>query len=481
MRFCWAAILLTACQSTTPIPPSLEGFDSEAPRFATVGLRWEAAFRARLEEATPPTFSVVEGPEGLTVVGATAEFTPVEGQEGVHPVRLRAAAGNTVMEQSFDLTVLGRTSLGSVTVGAGETTVVLEPSSGPRRVEFDVPPADEASRIELFAVEGDGAPTPVELSAVGKPFYIVSDLPEGTPITVRLAIADVPEMPTDARADEVFATAYGPERGIHDGRRLGDEWRPVPTDRPREGVIEWIENAMGERRAERQYQLTLGDNVTEIQGGFEVVYLLGEGEDRREASRRVDELLGHLLAARTRQQALGCRFPTEQHVTVRNLLLFGSFDPDTLGIEFNKRLFDRSVELHRRAIAAHELFHSSQYLAVGPAMVPIAQRWWVEATAQYMEDETFDENAFLEDPVFFVPTLWPEETTRYGLLYDGNPEHWYRSNAYFKSLKAQEGFNACTFSRLVALSETGLDALTVLVGGPDRFLASYARYVSAYN
>jgi hypothetical protein len=124
-----------------------------------------------------------------------------------------------------------------------------------------------------------------------------------------------------------------------------------------------------------------------------------------------------------------------------------------------------------RAVAAHEFFHAVQF-----AYDVFEQRWWMETTATYMEDETYPDvnHNYVFLPDFF---LWPDrglENT------SGNHEYGNFIFAKFLSEKFSDGIIKEIWEKMAEFDMDGLAAINAtLVSKNSTLTEEFSRFITA--
>lgn len=140
------------------LPPAI---NSVAPRFGAVGTDFNYTLSASDPEGTTITYSLGQGPAGMSVDAATGQVTwlPAAGDEGKHIVTFIAtdAGGGTAIE-SFELDVLAQNTAPSITstaptestAGALFTYQVLASDADLDALTFELTEAPEGAGIDAF-------------------------------------------------------------------------------------------------------------------------------------------------------------------------------------------------------------------------------------------------------------------------------------------------------------------------------------------
>ncbi|MCC9645102.1 FG-GAP-like repeat-containing protein [Rhodopirellula sp. JC740] len=140
------------------LPPAV---NSIAPRFGAVGTDFNYTLSASDPEGTTITYSLGQGPAGMSVDAATGQVTwvPAAGDEGKHIVTFIAtdAGGGTAIE-SFELDVLAQNTAPSITstaptestAGALFTYQVLASDADLDALTFELTEAPEGAVVDAF-------------------------------------------------------------------------------------------------------------------------------------------------------------------------------------------------------------------------------------------------------------------------------------------------------------------------------------------
>ena len=441
---------------------------------AVVGVPWRYNVDVMVPGTETLTYTLVSAPAAMAVDDAdgVVSWTPAVGDEGAHDVVLRIIRGPAEVEQRFSVTVAGVRRVGGGTVPAGGGTVVVDTSMegmGPMSIEVTVDdPAAPAGMVEILVVEGETAAGPVELTALGRPFTINTDLPPGTSLRVRIPLAGIPGLPAMNPEDSVFVTAY-PRNVLADGpgfSNLFGFWDVIKEA----GAVVW-DVIVGDPGV---YQINEGVSVVYEIEEFKITYMLDMGEDTAAAMASLRRVGEHVVASREYFVGEGCRIRANQPVIIHALSgAVGMVDQVGLVLELDKNHVTTDDDLSVRSTVAHELFHVFQIDALGGGSYPLSEFWWIEGTAAYMEDEVFDTDDWQN---FYGPF---DVTISRQALKDQSIH--YNSMVYWKSLKAQRGFNACRMIDEYATTGEGLASLSNIVGGDATRLETFTTYIAAWN
>ncbi|WP_164101843.1 FG-GAP-like repeat-containing protein [Candidatus Laterigemmans baculatus] len=153
-------------------PPTIT---SVAPRFAAVGSVYQYSLTATDPESTPLTYSLIRGPEGFDLDGASGlvNWTPEANQAGKHVVTLRVTdVGGAAAIESYELDVLAENRLPAIT-GA----VPLEVAAGVRLI-YDLLAQDpDLDRLSYELLTG---PPDASVDAFGRLMWQTSEADIGT-------------------------------------------------------------------------------------------------------------------------------------------------------------------------------------------------------------------------------------------------------------------------------------------------------------
>lgn len=440
---------------------------------AIVGVPWKYDTAVSIPGTDPLVRTLDMAPAGMSVDDdGVVSWTPQAGDEGSHEVVLRITRGPAEVGQSFTVIVAGVRVVGTGSTPSGGGTTTIDTSMGgmgPSMIEVTVDdPGAPAGSVEVLVVEGETAEGPPELRALGTPFMIDTDLPDGTVLHVRIPLAGIPGLPATNPEDSVFVTAY-PRNYLADGpgfSNLFGFWDTVKDV----GAVLW-DIVAGDPGV---YQINEGTSVVYEVEEFKITYMLDMGEDTGDAMDALRRVGRHVVDSREYFVGEGCDMRANQPVIIHGLSgAVGQVDQTALILELDKNHVNTDDDLSVRSTVAHELFHVFQIAALGGGFYPLSEFWWIEGNAAYMEDEVFDTNDWL---TFYGP--YDATISRQALKAQSNH---YNSFVYWKSLKAQRGFNACEMIDQYATTMEGLASLSNIVGGDDVRLQTYTTYIAAWN
>ncbi|WDQ16485.1 FG-GAP-like repeat-containing protein [Rhodopirellula sp. P2] len=140
------------------LPPAIT---SVAPRFGAVGTDFDYTLSASDPEGTTITYSLGQGPAGMSVDASTGQVTwiPAAGDEGKHIVTFLATdEGGAAAIESFELDVLDQNTAPSIdstapsqsTAGALFTYQVLASDADLDALKFELTEAPEGAEIDAF-------------------------------------------------------------------------------------------------------------------------------------------------------------------------------------------------------------------------------------------------------------------------------------------------------------------------------------------